>query len=436
MLVNINTLLEIDDEVISYKDYYDIQVYSSIRDHLPILSFKLKDHTGVYWKELNFSVGSKVRVFYVGTNGEEKQEIYPTTKFIIKDMYDGFELNNNNTMSGFIQVNCVQAWSYYEDSTPHAYNCQKIGDLIKSICKNAKSGAELNVIDENFSSTSDSGSIRYKVGCSDYEFITQMLLPFTMVDASNSLFYVDRMSKVHLSGFNTLYSASPKTVICPDVTEIPGGIEGLKSIKNKLNLESHANYVSIEANIAQDPRSKDQLKQRIYIYDHQNESTKIGIQTPGINSGADSDKVAKSFTPIKDSIMRSVDSTSSFYIANRTFEEQIAAARNTLSSTNNLLSIPVYIGTFYPNINIGDTVYLWIPSTKSPTDELNEDGTNKLTDKAKTHWLSGKWLISSEAIITGDTNTVGIRYTLIRPTFDISKESTSLADYRTFYKVK
>ena len=436
-MINPKTLLEIDSQVIDSRNYYDLQVYSSIKNALPILTFKLRDDTGVYWNELNFSVGSVVRFAYVETNlGDKEPNVSYTTKFIIQKLYNGFEINNKETMGGYVQVTCIQAWNYFGDYTSHAYDCQKMSDLIKTICKSAKPGSDIYVADENFTTSTDSGSIRYKSAISDLGFITEKLLPFTMIDSSNALFYVNRIGAVHLSGYNTLYSKSEKLIICPPIAGIPEAENALAMLKTSKNLDIHAEYISITSSIASDPAVYTQLKQKVYIYDMQNESTKIGTQSRAIGLGTDSEKIKKSYTPIKSTIVDDVSATSTFYIGNRPFEEQIAAARNTLAATNNLLSVEVYLGNFFPEVNIGDTVFLWIPPETKNLDEADENGALKQTSKRKTHWLCGKWLISSEAVVTIEQGTVATRFTLVRPAFNFEPETTTLADFHSFFKVK
>lgn len=437
-MIDAKTLLEIDGQIIDTRCYYDIQIFSSIKTILPILTFKLKDETGTFFSELDFSVGSTVRVYYVEITDDNsgKAMIYPSTKFFIKNLYDGFEINNNNSMGGFIQVNCVQAWELYGDYTPHAYNSQKISDLIKQICKNSMKNAELVVEDANFVTSFDSGSIKYKTGCSDYEFISKKLLPYTIVDSGNSLFYVNKFGEVHLSGFNTLYSAKEKILIAPNLETIEGGTTSLGVILKEKNLMQYANYVSIEANIAANEDTLKQLKQKVYIYDNQNESTKIGTQSPSINTGSDSIKIKQTFTPIKDFIINDINATGVFYKSNHMLEEQIAAARNTLISTNNMLSISVYIASYVPEVNIGDTVFLWIPPREKILDKLNDDGSLVLDTNKKTHWIVGKWLVASEAVVTVEQGLVAVRYTLVSPTFNFDIDSTSLADYKSFYQTR
>lgn len=437
-MINTKTLLHIDNVLIDTRNYYDLQVYSAINDHLPILTFKLRDDTGLYWSSLDFSIGSTVIVTYIDTDSEDNSVIgYNTTKFIISSLYDGFEVNNVATMGGFVQVTCTQAWTFYGDSLPHAYNCQKIGDLVKSICRNVRSEAGLVVNDENFMTTSDSGSIKYKTMSSDLEFIVQKLLPVTMVDSSNALFYVNKAGVVHLTGFNTAYAKSEKAIICPDISGTPAASGALSALKESKNLDVHMEYLSISSSIAPNPNVIGQLKQKTYIYDLQNESTKIGIQSPSMTVGKDAGKLKKAYTPIKNTIIDNVTSTSNFYIANRPFEEQIALSRNMLISTNNLLSVEVYVATFMPNVNIGDTVFLWIPPAQMVKgDAETASGAAELTEDRKTHWLVGKWLISSEAVMTVAQGSVAVRYTLIRPSFSIEPEKTSLSDVKSFFKVK
>lgn len=434
-MVHAIPLLEIDGVIIDSNAYYDIQVYSSINSHLPILTFKLKDTTGDYWKNLDYTVGSSVIVHYVDDSSEDP-DAFSTTEFIIEKLYNGFELNDSQQMSGFVQVTCSQAWKFYSDYTPHAYDCQHIGSLIKSICENAKSEAKVIVDDDNFAESTDSGSIRYKTCISDLDFITDKLLRFTIIDNSNALFFLDKSGTAHLSGFNTLYSQKEKLIICPNIEQVEGAQKSLYDVMDNKNIKSYAQYASIEANIASNSGVIDQLKNRIYIYDTQLERVMVGSQTPSINLGKDSSKVKKTYIPVKDSIISDVVATNASYLGNRSFEEQMAASRNELLPTNNLMNLTVMVGSFLPEVNIGDTVFLWIPPTPAQTGELNKDGLTEMTDKAKTHWMVGKWLVATEAIVTLESNNVAIRYDLVKPALEFSEDSTTLSDYKSLYKVK
>lgn len=437
-MLDVKTILEIDGEIIDFRQYYDIQIYSSINNALPILTFKLSDETGKMWSNLNFSVGSNVRVYYSSDGSDTSDvQVLPSTKFIIQKLYNGFEYNNNQSMSGYIQVTCAQAWQFYGDYTPHAYNCKKLGNLIKDICDDILPQAEIHVEDENFTQSTDSGSIRYKTGDSDLEFITRKLLPFTIVDHSNALFFVNKSGYVHLSGFNTLFSAQENLLICPDIDDQVGSLEALSQVLESKNIKRYLRYLTIEADIAPSEGVFEQLKNKLYLYDSANEKTNIGTQMPAINVGSDSDTVKKTYTPIKNVLMDDIDYTSSFYVGNRLLEEQIAAARNGLVSTNDLFRIVITVPNFVSDVSIGDTVFLWIPPEKRiDDDKSNDDGTPHLTDKVKSHWLNGKWLIQSEAVVSLKSNQIAVRYTLIRPAFYLDVNTSDLSDYKTFYKVK
>ena len=435
-MINTKTLLEIDNQIIDSRNYYDLQVYSSINNALPILTFKLRDDTGIYWNELNFSIGSVVRFAYLEcTSDGTPTKVSYTTRFIIQKLYDGFELNNTETMGGYVQVNCIQAWNFYGDYLPHAYNCQKLGDLIKKICSNIKPEAGITVDSKNFEKSEDSGSIRYKTAMSDLEFITQRLLPFTSVDDSNALFYVNRTGVAYLSGFNTLYSKSEKLVICPTIDGIIGAEKELDAIKTKKNIKIHSPYISIESNIASNNDVIAQLKQKTYLYNHKDEEVIVGNQSLTIKLGKDAKKVKRTYTPVKKTIIERPDATGTFCYLHRNYEEQVALAKNRLISTNNLLSVEVYLGSFFPEVQIGDTIFLWIPPQTVPLNTADENGAIERSTDRKTHWLVGKWLIASEAVVTIAQGTVATRLTLMRPALNFEPENTTLSDYRGFYKI-
>lgn len=435
------TLLEVGGEIIDTKEYFDVQMFSSINQTLPKLTFKLRDIKGEFWKRLSFSIGSTVRVYYTDRQNEKSEgEMLPTCPFTITKMFNGYEYKNE-FMGGYVQVWAEQSWRFYGDYTAHAYPEKKMSELIKDVCKDsAKQGADgssgsltgLIVKDENFENSTDTGSIRYKTAISDIDFLEQKILPITMIDSSNVLFYVDKLGIVHLTSFSKLYNKKEKVCLHQDMEDSGEEEKLIQAIENK-DIKDHSSILRMSTTIGDSPKCVDELNSRLYLYNNLTGKTFIGNQTLSVSSGKNIGDVYKTYTPVKTNITDGASSpTSTTYYANRSFEDQVALARNNLIATNDIFSTTVEFPNMITNLNVGDTIFLWTPNLTNYEEKAN--GKVESSER-KVHWLSGKWLVANEALITVSTSTVVTKLKLIRPTFYFNKNRTSLADYKSFYRI-
>lgn len=436
----------IDGELINPSLITKLELEASIDSVLPTLRFAINDTRGDIWSTLHFGIGSDVQIA-LGTTSEKDSEMDAVVfaHFCITRMYNGHEYGNS-TLGGYIQVWCEQAWKFYENYDDHAYEKQKLGKLIKEICSNTMKRAQVLVKNENFEESMDTGSIRYKLSTGDLDFITGNLLPSTLIGDSNSYFFLDQYGYAKLSSFEKLYKKKPQCLITPQMDIISDKTNGIPDqLAAYLQNKNYKYYIPFDGSISNIGSRADidsmlnQINEKIYLYDNQNQVSMIAWQTPSLKAGTSSGTLKQSSIPVMNKVLSTGDATSSNFFENYPIEDQIAFSRNNDVSTNDIFSTVIGIRGYDSNLSVGDTVDLWLPSFKNietEADPNTEEDIRKQADKVSVHWLSGKWLISRVVIKHVSASEVMTLLKIIRPTFVISTKTTSLNDYRVFYDVE
>lgn len=442
--------ITIDGERIHPELIEDLTMNFNIADTIPSLKFIINDTRGDFWSKLRFGIGSLVRVVILSTDisneGSEKKgdslEALNFTPFIITRLYNGLE-ERNTTMGGFIQVWCEQSWRFYQNYNDHAYEKQKLSKLIKKICKNTNTEAAINVDDDNFAESLDSGSIRYKTGIGDLDFIERKLLPYTLIGESNVYFFLDQYSSIHLSSFEKLYAKEPVALLTSSDNTLSNEISGENTyLKDYISDKNYKGYIPCEVTISNIGSKINitemigQLNEKLYIQNNQTDETILGWQAPSVKSGSNSGNNKKAYTPVINKIVESTDATSASIFEHHVFEDQVALSRNNDIVTNDMLTLVVAYRGYNEKITLGSTIDYWTPPQKEVETELDENGENKMKQSdPKYHWLNGKWLVSKVVVGKFDTRNAKTYLKLIKPTFTINKKTTTLEDVRSFYMV-
>lgn len=251
MIEKPHTQIIINEKKIRPNDIYDINLYTSIWETLPKLSFKLNDPTGKLLAELNIVEGALVILATIDTsyhnesvtleeNPENDEEIaqrnraafedlyfvepfdtdFFPTPFVIKEIFTGFEGSNPN--AGFIQIECVQSWDLFVNPNQNGYN-GKISEIIKKVLSdtidNAKidkseiNGESSNNINYLNDSSDDGKTIRHSAGLVDIDFIEQRLLPYLNIQEKPGYFFIDAFRRPHISNFDLMFSSKPEVLL-------------------------------------------------------------------------------------------------------------------------------------------------------------------------------------------------------------------------------
>lgn len=436
----------IDGELINPALINKIELTAGIDSVLPTLQFAINDTRGDIWSTLHFGIGSDVRLALATTSDDaESLNAVVFTDFCITRLYNGHEYGNS-TLGGYIQVWCEQAWKFYENYDDHAYEKQKLGKLIKEICSNTIKRAHVKIKDENFEESMDSGSIRYKLSCGDLDFITDNLLPATLIGDSNSYFFLDQYGYAKLSSFEKLYKQKPKCLITSQMDTVSDNASGIpeqlaaymenKNYKYYIPFEGSISNIGSRANI---DSMLNQINEKLYLYDNQSQGSMIAWQAPILKAGSSTSKLKQSNIPVMSKVLSTGDATSANFFENYIIEDQIAFSRNNDVSTNDIFSTVIGIRGYDLNLTVGNTVDIWLPYFKNievETDPNTEEDTRKTSDDMFIHWLSGKWLISKVIVKHLSESEVMTMIKIIRPTFIVNTKTTSLADVRAFYDVE
>ncbi len=448
MIQKQHTQIMINGEPIPPDSIYDVQLYSSIWEILPKLSFKIIDPTGNILANLSITQGSEVRVSIVdvanhnesfvtsGSDSENEKALdieklkslfyvetkpgdFAPTKFIIKEIFNGFEYSSSNPTAGYIQIECVQAWDLYVNSNLDAYR-GKISEVIKTVLQNSIkfNGLDLSKIDDlnYFSNSSDSGAtIRHGAGLSDLEFV-ENLLKYLTVQEEPGYFYIDIFGRPRIANFNQMLNKKSEifAFIYKNLNE------GQQSILNQLLEESQAsNKIPIENIICEFGQNKN-ITNLIRYY-----STLNIMNYSQMNSGIlESDAVLKVkekddrkwAIPFNQLQFYSMPSTkfSLSPLWESDYDKGLLRT-NAFKSSDNLIAAKIQMNYFSEDVSVGDSLELFSPGP----------GVN-------VHWINGRWVIAeTNYFVKKDSNGKDIGcvmdMTLIRRAVPLSKNS-SIAD--------
>jgi len=436
----------IDGELINPSLINKVELSAGIDDTLPTLQFAINDTRGDIWSTLHFGIGSDVRFAIASSSkDDDKMNSVIFADFCITRMYNGHEYNNS-TMGGYIQIWCEQAWKFYEDYDDHAYEKQKLGKLIKEICSNTNKRAHVKIKSKNFEESMDAGSIRYKLATGDLDFITDTLLPSTLIGDSNSYFFLDQYGFAKLSSFEKLFKQKPSCLITSSMSVVSDDANNIPSqLKAYMENNNYKYYIPFDGTISNIGSRADidlminQINEKLYLYDNQNQVSMIAWQAPAVKAGSSSDKVKQSNIPVMSKVLSTGDATSANFFEHYPIEDQIAFSRNNDVSTNDLFATVIGIRGYDENLAVGNTIDLWLPSFQNVDTKADPNTGAEVREQTKDlyiHWLSGKWLVSKIVVKRISEASVMTLMKIIRPTFIVNTKYTTLSDYRSFYDVE
>lgn len=324
-----------------------------------------------------------------------------------------------------VEILCEHPWKIFKDFSAHAYYGKKNSEVIKDLIENAEGrGFDFEDLDDlMFFDSDDGGKIpRYKCGEGDYDFIVNHILPYTTIKDEPAVFWVDEVNNVHLDSFKNMYANDEKALLfvgseadlTDDVAAKGSMMEGMAFVSHKtvkIGSDNEEKMISV-------------LKPDVSIDDVANLLTYTGHLLPKIALG----KVKKGLSdiahvPIELKAMALADATDKKFYRNHPFDDLKAVALHEQSIFNSMFAIEVestFCGHF---VHTGDNVELYVQPDKTQT-------------PARESWMNGKWHVRRmRYIFDKGYNMYTCKLTLIRPSFNINKLTTSIMDLDEFYAV-
>lgn len=424
--------ITINNEVIHPQKMKSTQIVFSMENHLPVFQMSFVDSSGDVLSNLPFTMGSPVK-FTVweaeipGTilNSDKPPKELASYNFIISKMY-GDDVANPNVIGGYITVIAVHPWQFFKDYTPHCYAPMKASELIRKVVEDDSRGYELKMDDESKDTDTTCKYPRYKTNESDLDFVLNKVLPFATINNAPAYFFATDKNTILLSSFQELINKSVKAVLVPTQLDDKLKLAEYASIAENFGLQSVLKYVGLQHAIGggtgTDYVSK--LLPKFYMEDLGTHKLLAANKRPTTKMSKGDSIFTGNKVPLKDTTFGGMNPTSSTVLMNRETDDQINLAINFGRDLDKMFRVT--LNTEYSvDLTVGAVVYLYVPSYQK-----TELGTNAI------HWMTGKWLIYQTMHVVQQTgDKINTELVLVRPTFSMNEQKTTLADVDSYLEV-
>lgn len=352
--------------------------------------------------------------------GNEKRYSYSLTPLTMADIVE-----SQQSGSATLELLLEHPWKMFKDFTSHAYSGKANSEIIKDLIKNASSrGFKFEDIDNQlFLSSDESGQIpRYKCSEPDLDFIVNKLLPYTTINKTPAIFFVDEKNNVHLSSFNDMYRKESKMmIVIGSEADVTSENYNDASSMNGITL---GNNLKIEIGDSDPAKMIEIMKTNVTFDDCSSLFSYTGTLLPKVAVGKFSAAESQSgYVPITLKSMATMSATDKKFYRNHMIDDLKAVALNSQNKFNSFFTIEIS-STFCGNmITTGDNVQLVVPPDTTK-------------DKALNDWMNGKWHVKSVRYeFNRDARTYVNKLKLIRPSFMFNKNNTTLNNYDLLYSV-
>jgi hypothetical protein len=419
----------------------------SMMDGLSFAEVSFEDQSGQALSEFNLTYGTPASIIIVDEDNVDTEEGMKVDAKLQKDPHtkEGYDAawymkshewvvigvsddskTNTRTIQGVITILLAHPWFVYRDMKNHAFKPQRIDELVKEMLKDSFRGYKLpDPVGDNFDKTDDEGrEPRYKIQETDYDFITQKLLPDVSILFDPGYFWVDYWGDYHLKSFSTLIKTPPKILFGPKQDESMEMEElgVLQKYIEDFGIKEDSYMVIKELSVEiYHPQEKDDFRKEFkpgFVLEDVNMNYQLimGKRVPGTAMPGDNGKTWPILTPVNDRIQ----ATSVKIGKNNLVDDSTSQLFADGKILNECFVIKI-VSTFTGQFGLpGMTAQLYV----SKVTYDGEEGEKMTAD----HWAEGKWLIlaTEHFIETEDKpHTVYTKTTLIRPTFLINNPDTS-----------
>lgn len=404
--------LFLDGQLIPPDRVKQIAIKTTIDEMLPIAVISISDKSGETLSTFRgLAIGQELQVSLVDIAPEEEDsQEFITTTFCVASVTE--KPQELVYVAGVVEILAVHPWLFYRDYSSHAYKGLPNSDIIKQLLKNSERVWQFDMSDtKTFVSSDEDGSIpRYKTAEDDLSFIKNKLLPYTTINHQPPLFWVDELNKPHLSSFRQMFAESPKSLLTyaspSSAGENASELDSLASeCGNKVYLYNTMTIKIGDENVdAFIPAVKPGMTIDC------NSSTGVALTAHYSPQVSISDKDKK--LPVFGKVVAQ-SKTSLNVLKNGNSKDLSSLCAYSMKDFYRMFRVAVRGPFIGEQLRPGDCVYLYSKIASSSE------------ETAKTHWLSGKWLIVGERILVDKNGEVLSEVILSRPTF-ISSDKLSI----------
>ena len=393
---------------VDYSLIGEFKLFESIYTGLPFGYIDIIDSGGDFISRFpNIQIGASVKFDFISDLNIE----YNLPKFVVLDLEFGDE---EVTLKGKVRIWFGHKLFIFKDTSNHAYPPMKRSELIKKVLKDQTRGFEIPVDDNNFVNSDDNGEgPEYKCCKSDWQFLTEDILPKTCNKLLPLYLYTDTNDNFNLKDFKTMFAEKSKVGIFPQQA-VNGPKNASLNISSFMNdYETIANMMKISAKV-NGKELIEEIRPLFYLDLPENLHFASGFKTPLNVTSKDGTPLEK-FLPLDFNIALSKGSSVLTFLnddSENNTKKLFAKSKN----LDRTFSIEAKI-QLTGKVQIGKPVDLFI---------------------GPGHWANGKWIVA-ESIIETDVESsleeLIQEIELIRPSFYGDENETTLESTATLTEV-
>lgn len=427
-MVQANVSVKIGNEWLDRGYLIDFNLSADESSIFPMCNIRINDEYGKFLAQLNeLVVGNQVEVVVY-----EEDETVDTAKKRLQIKYPPFvivaimsDITGLISSSNTLEIICSHPWFLSKDYSSHAYKGMKHSDIIWNILSNDSSRSFQfikNYKSDYWQDSDEDGHIpRYKCFESDLDFITKKLLPYTTINKSPPLFWIDELSIPHLESFKQVFSRKEMSVFTPgignDVLNDSTFKDKYKDLDIVFGDTAHLKISDDNPEpFIKELKAKVSYEEPCYNLTYSGDLlAKVSVGIDDVNKSLKQGKL-----PIDFNLIMKTEATDSKIYTNRNFDDEMALSINAQKVLYNMFSIELDCTYSGNSVRTGENMVIYIP---------------KLQDKTR-HWLNGNWHITSvKHYLSNDERGVRSKIKLIRPSFIYNQQDTSLFNPDAFYGV-
>ena len=225
-MIRLQYVVLIDGEPYGSDLISEISINYDINTHLPYGSLTIADNNGDRLAKMSFMIGSTVEIKVMSPNSGA----FAFPVMVVSKLFHDTTATAQE-FGGFYQIMIEHPWMLSLDYTPHAYAPAKVSKIVKDILEDDTRGVSYRGKTVNIAETDDTGKIpRYKTETSDYEFITESLLPMAIIKGQPAYFFLNTRGRFNFISIQELYKEQAEAVLTG--IDLASSIKDLDKITN------------------------------------------------------------------------------------------------------------------------------------------------------------------------------------------------------------
>lgn len=414
-MIRLQYVVLIDGEPYGSDLISEISINYDINTHLPYGSLTLADSNGDRLAKMSFMIGSTVEIKVMSPNSGA----FAFPVMVVSKLFHDTTATAQE-FGGFYQIMIEHPWMLSLDYTPHAYAPAKVSKIVKDILEDDTRGVSYRGKTVNIAETDDTGKIpRYKTETSDYEFITESLLPMAIIKGQPAYFFLNTRGRFNFISIQELYKEQAEAVLTG--IDLASSIKDLDKITNATLTKEvvlATDFSILIGGGTKIPLLRG-LRPKVNL-DTMTGKFLSGIKSPTAVLTTANGKNSGNKIPVLVSTILENKPTDEISSPNKLWDDQVSLAINSGRRLDSMFRLECVVGPDISTaITIGSVVQLILPEKI-----VNEETGERKVSKA--HWLVGKWVVQQmDYTITGDGAVTKLQ--CIKSNFTMNENSTTIA---------